>query len=209
MSNAKTFLGVTAVVASRAMRAVMELTEGVAHTSTSVLITGETGAGKEIVARAAHHYFLRMNRPWVDFSCAALPENLVESGLFGHEKGAFSGADTAKAGLFELANTGTMFLDEVGELDLRVQGKLLRVLDGAPHYGVGGQKKVAVDARIVAATNQDLEATIKGRQFRCDLFYRLSNHHKAADLLGISRCTMTRKLKLYVADEAEDSTDGH
>ena len=300
------------------MRSVLDLTERVARTSASVLITGETGTGKEIVARAIHHYSLRTNRPWVDFSCAALPEHLVESELFGHEKGAFSGADTAKAGLFELANTGTLFLDEVGELDLRMQVKLLRVLDGVPYYRVGGQKKVAVDARIVAATNQDLEAAIKHKRFRSDLFYRLSqcqirvpplrerrddivpiaqyflhehtvqatfseeakgamqryhwpgnvrelrnvvtravvdarnyeiaaadlhlteiaapsvrgsadsgldevereailavlhqtsgHHQKAADLLGISRRTLTRKLKLYRADEAEDSTDDY
>jgi DNA-binding NtrC family response regulator len=242
----------------------------------------------------------------------------VESELFGHEKGAFSGADTAKAGLFELANTGTLFLDEVGELDLRMQVKFLRVLDGVPYYRVGGQKKVAVDARIIAATNQDLDAAIKHRRFRSDLFYRLSqcqirvpplrerrddivpiaqyflhehtvratfseeakraleryhwpgnvrelrnvvtravvdardyeiaaadlhlievaappvrgsadsgldeveretilavlhqtsgHHQKAANLLGISRRTLTRKLKLYRADEAEDSTDDY
>jgi DNA-binding NtrC family response regulator len=156
------------------MLSVLELIERVARTSASVLITGETGSGKEIVARAVHHYSLRTNRPWVDFSCAALPEHLVESELFGHEKGAFSGADTAKAGLFELAHTGTLFLDEIGELDLRMQVKLLRVLDGVPYYRVGGQKKVSVDARIVAATNQNLEEAVKRRQFRSDLFYRLS-----------------------------------
>jgi DNA-binding NtrC family response regulator len=174
MSDAHLYLGVTAIVASRTMQSVLELIERVARTSASVLITGETGSGKEIVARAVHHYSLRTNRPWVDFSCAALPEHLVESELFGHEKGAFSGADSAKAGLFELAHTGTLFLDEIGELDLRMQVKLLRVLDGVPYYRVGGQKKVSVDARIVAATNQDLEAAVKSKQFRSDLFYRLS-----------------------------------
>jgi DNA-binding NtrC family response regulator len=174
MSEAHLYLGVTAIVASRTMRAVMELIERVARTSATVLVTGETGSGKEIVARAIHHYSLRTNRPWVDFSCAALPEHLVESELFGHEKGAFSGAETAKAGLFELAHTGTLFLDEIGELELRMQVKLLRVLDGVPYYRVGGQKKVAVDTRIVAATNQNLEAAVKRRQFRSDLFYRLN-----------------------------------
>ena len=156
------------------MQLVMELVERAARTSATVLITGETGTGKEIVARAIHHYSLRTNRPWVDFSCAALPEHLVESELFGHEKGAFSGADTLKAGLFELAHTGTLFLDEIGELDLRMQVKLLRVLDGVPYYRVGGQKKVAVDARIVAATNQNLEAAVKRGEYRSDLFYRLN-----------------------------------
>jgi Nif-specific regulatory protein len=110
----------------------------------------------------------------VDFNCAALPENLVESELFGHEKGAFSGADSVKPGLFDLANTGTLFLDEIGELELRVQVKLLRVLDGVPYYRVGGQKKIPVDARIVAATNQNLEAAVEARRFRADLFHRLN-----------------------------------
>jgi DNA-binding NtrC family response regulator len=174
MSEAHTYLGVTAVFASRAMQSLLQLVERVARTSASVLVTGETGSGKEIVARAVHHYSLRTNRPWVDFSCAALPEHLVESELFGHEKGAFSGADSAKAGLFEMAHTGTLFLDEIGELDLRIQVKLLRVLDGVPYYRLGGQKKVGVDTRIVAATNQDLEDLVKRRQFRGDLFYRLN-----------------------------------
>jgi Nif-specific regulatory protein len=110
----------------------------------------------------------------VDFNCAALPEPLVESELFGHEKGAFSGADSVKPGLFDLANTGTLFLDEIGELELRVQVKLLRVLDGIPYYRVGGQKKIPVDARIVAATNQNLQAAVEARRFRADLFHRLN-----------------------------------
>jgi DNA-binding NtrC family response regulator len=174
MSDTHLYLGMTAIVASRVMRSMLELIERVARTSATVLITGETGCGKEIVARAIHHYSLRTNKPWVDFSCAALPEHLVESELFGHERGAFSGADTAKAGLFELAHTGTLFLDEIGELDLRMQVKLLRVLDGVPYYRVGGQKKVVVDARIVAATNQNLEAAVKRGEYRGDLFYRLN-----------------------------------
>jgi DNA-binding NtrC family response regulator len=170
----RVYLGVAAIVASQTMRQVMDLVVRAARTSATVLITGETGSGKEIVARAIHHYSLRAARPWVDFNCAALPEHLVESELFGHEKGAFSGADTAKPGLFDLANTGTLFLDEIGELELRVQVKLLRVLDGVPYYRVGGQKKIAVDARIVAATNQNLEAAIQARRFRADLFHRLN-----------------------------------
>ena len=170
----RVYLGVAAIVASDAMRQVMDLVVRAARTNATVLITGETGSGKEIVARAIHHYSLRAARPWVDFNCAALPEHLVESELFGHEKGAFSGADSAKPGLFDLANTGTLFLDEIGELELRVQVKLLRVLDGVPYYRVGGQKKVAVDARIVAATNQNLEAAVAARRFRADLFHRLN-----------------------------------
>lgn len=168
------YLGVAAIIASPAMRQVMDLVERAARTSATILITGETGTGKEIVARAVHHYSLRANKPWVDFNCAALPEHLVESELFGHEKGAFSGADSVKPGLFELAHGGTLFLDEVGELEPRMQVKLLRVLDGVPYYRVGGQKKVPVDARIVAATNQDLEAAVDSGRFRTDLFHRLN-----------------------------------
>jgi len=168
------FLGVTAIVVSPAMRQVMELVKRAARMPAAILITGETGTGKEVVARAVHHYSLRVSRPWIDFNCAALPEHLVESELFGHEKGAFSGADTLKPGLFEMAHTGTIFLDEVGELDPRVQVKLLRVLDGVPYYRVGGQKKIGVDARIVAATNQDLAEASAARRFRSDLYYRLN-----------------------------------
>jgi transcriptional regulator with PAS, ATPase and Fis domain len=155
------------------MRQVMALVERAARMPVAILITGETGTGKEVVARAVHHYSLRVSRPWIDFNCAALPEHLVESELFGHEKGAFSGAENLKPGLFEMAHTGTIFLDEVGELEPRIQVKLLRVLDGVPYYRVGGQKKISVDARIVAATNQDLEEAVATRRFRSDLFYRL------------------------------------
>src|SRR5579871_3706151 len=138
------FLGVPAVLESAAIHQVISLAQRVAGSSVAVLITGETGSGKEIVARAIHHFSLRCGRPWVDINCGALPDQLMESELFGHEKGAFSGADTAKPGLFEMAHTGTLFLDEVGELDPRMQVKLLRVLDGVPYYRVGGQKKVQV-----------------------------------------------------------------
>src|SRR4029077_15893999 len=115
----------------------------------------------------------RHTRAWVDINCAALPENLVESELFGYEKGAFSGADTSKPGLFELADRGTLFLDEIGELQLQTQVKLLRVLDGQPFYRLGGHRKIKVDVRIVAATNQDLEAAVSQGRFRQDLFHRL------------------------------------
>jgi DNA-binding NtrC family response regulator len=168
------FLGVPAVLESPAIREVLALAQRVAGSNIAVLITGETGSGKEIVARAIHHFSLRCGRPWVDINCGALPDQLMESELFGHEKGAFSGADTAKPGLFEMANGGTLFLDEVGELDARMQVKLLRVLDGAPYYRIGGQKKVVVDVRIVAATNQELEQQIAAGRFRSDLFHRLN-----------------------------------
>jgi DNA-binding NtrC family response regulator len=146
----------------------------VARTHASVLITGESGSGKELIARALHHYSLRSHKPWVDLSCAALPEHLLESELFGYEKGAFSGADATKPGLFEMAHCGTIFLDEIGELDLRMQVKLLRVLDAVAYYRLGGVKKVSVDVRVVAATNQDLEAAVSAGRFRGDLYHRLA-----------------------------------
>ena len=171
---AREFIGVPAVFASEAMQRLLLLVEKVAVTNATILITGESGAGKEIIARAIHHYSLRSSKSWVDLNCAALPENLLESELFGHEKGAFSGADVCKPGLFELADRGTLFLDEIGDLDPRMQVKLLRVLDGASYYRVGGVKKVSVDVRLVAATNQDLKAAVQEGRFRSDLYHRLS-----------------------------------
>lgn len=156
------------------MRRLMTLVEKVARTSAAVLIMGETGCGKEIVARAIHHYSLRSSKAWVDVNCGALSEHLMESELFGHERGAFSGADTAKPGLFELAHRGTLFLDEVGELEPRMQVKLLRVLDGVPYYRVGGQRKIEVDTRILAATNRNLEEAVRAGTFRGDLYHRLN-----------------------------------
>ncbi len=162
-----------AVVCSPAMRRLMAMVERVAASNAAVLITGETGSGKELIARAIHHHSLRTSRAWVDVNCAAIPEHLVESELFGYEKGAFSGADTAKPGLFELADKGTLFLDEIGELEPRVQVKLLRVLDGVPYYRLGGRSKVSVDVRLIAATNQPLEQAVSAGRFRSDLFHRL------------------------------------
>src|ERR1700736_6260905 len=172
-SESRVFLGMAAVVASPAMRQLLTVVERVAQTPASVLIQGESGSGKELIARALHHYSLRCAKPWVDVSCAALPEHLVESELFGYEKGAFSGADSPKPGLFELAQHGTLFLDEVGELEPRMQVKLLWVLDGTPYYRLGGVRKVSVDVRIIAATNQDLEQMIGTGRFRGDLYHRL------------------------------------
>jgi len=162
-----------AIAASPPMRQLLAFVERVAQTNASVLIDGESGSGKELVARAIHHYSLRCAKPWVDVSCAALPEHLVESELFGYERGAFSGADSPKPGLFELAHLGTLFLDEIGELEPRMQVKLLRVLDGTPYYRLGGTRKVSVDVRIIAATNQDLEEMVSDGRFRGDLFHRL------------------------------------
>lgn len=168
------FIGVPAIFASEVMQRLLALVEKVAATNATILITGESGTGKEIFARAIHHYSLRSSKSWVDLNCAALPENLLESELFGHERGAFSGADSAKQGLFEIANHGTLFLDEIGDLDPRMQVKLLRVLDGASYYRVGGVRKVSVDVRLVAATNQDLKTAVQEGRFRSDLYHRLS-----------------------------------
>jgi transcriptional regulator with PAS, ATPase and Fis domain len=165
--------GTQFILASPIMHKFMSLVDRVASHAESVLITGETGTGKELIARTVHQSSHRRGRPWIDINCAALPENLVESELFGYEKGAFSGADSSKPGLFEMADKGTLFLDEIGELQLHTQVKLLRVLDGQPFYRLGGHRKIKVDVRIVAATNQDLEAAVKEGRFRQDLFHRL------------------------------------
>ncbi len=170
----ETYLGMTVVVCSEAMRDLMRRAQRVAQTQAAVIILGESGAGKEVIARALHHHSFRASKPWVDVNCAALPDHLVESELFGYEKGAFSGADSSKQGLFELASTGTIYLDEIGELDAKAQAKLLRVLDGVPYYRIGGTKKVSVDVRVLAATNQNLEEMIQQGKFRGDLFHRLS-----------------------------------
>ena len=155
------FMGMPAVVASRAMQRVLERAEKVARTESTVLIVGESGVGKELVARAIHQYSGRAEKPFVDLNCAAFPEHLIESELFGYEKGAFSGADGTKQGMFEAAAEGTLFLDEIGELDPRMQPKLLRVLDGHPYFRLGGTRKIQATARIVAATNASLEETVQ------------------------------------------------
>ena len=165
--------GTNLILASPLMHRFMRMVDRVAGHTESVLITGETGTGKELIAHTIHQSSNRRSRPWVDINCAALPENLVESELFGYEKGAFTGADSSKPGLFELADKGTLFLDEIGELQLQTQVKLLRVLDGYPFYRVGGHRKIIVDVRIVAATNQDLDAAVAAGRFRQDLFHRL------------------------------------
>lgn len=182
------------VVRSDALKRVMKLVEQVASHPAAVLIVGETGTGKEMIARAIHSHSLRCNKPLIDVNCAAIPEHLVESELFGYEKGAFSGADAQKIGYFEMADGGTLFLDEVGDLDPRLQVKLLRVLDGAPYYRLGGSKKVSVDVRVVAATNQNLEELVRAGRFRNDLYHRLAEfkleipalRERPEDLLGIA-----------------------
>ena len=167
------FLGLPAVIASPAMRRLMSTVEKIARTDAPVLITGESGTGKEVVARAIHHFSPRCSRAFVDVNCAALPENLMESELFGYEKGAFSGADAIKPGFFETAHGGTLFLDEIGELDPRMQAKLLRALDGQPYYRLGGTKKIVAEPRVVAATNLPLAQALESGKFRRDLYHRL------------------------------------
>lgn len=162
------------VVASDAMRAVRSLIRRVADTDVPVLITGDSGVGKEIVARALHRDSRRTAMPFVKVNCAALPDQLLESELFGYERGAFTGAERDKPGKFELANGGTIFLDEIGEVPEGTQAKLLQVLQDGCYYRLGGRSEVRVDARVVASTNVDLEAAIASGSFRKDLFYRLN-----------------------------------
>ena len=145
-----------------------------APTDSWILIIGENGTGKELVARMIHHLSPRANQPLIDVSCAAIPENLIESELFGHEKGAFSGATSKKIGKFELANNGSIFLDEIGDMSLNTQAKILRVLQEQKIQRVGGSRTISVDVRVIAATNQNLEEEIGKGRFREDLFYRLN-----------------------------------
>ncbi|WP_020614165.1 sigma-54-dependent transcriptional regulator [Sediminispirochaeta bajacaliforniensis] len=156
------------------MRKVMELIDQVAQTKASVLITGESGVGKELVADAIHFLSNRREKPFVKVHCAALSENLLESELFGHEKGSFTGAISRKKGRFELAHEGTIFLDEIGEISQQVQIKILRVLQEKQFERVGGESTLEVDVRVVSATNRDLKAEIEAGTFREDLFYRLN-----------------------------------
>ncbi|MCU1260131.1 MAG: two-component system, NtrC family, response regulator [Bryobacterales bacterium] len=166
--------GATALISSPSLRSLFAHLRLFAKSACTVLIEGESGTGKELVARAVHHFSPRAHKPFVDVSCAALPDHLAESELFGFERGAFSGADAAKPGFFELACGGSLFLDEIGELDLKMQAKLLRVLDAQPYYRLGGTRKVPVDARIIAATNRNLEEMVAAGRFRKDLYHRLA-----------------------------------
>ena len=202
--------GTQFLIASPIMHKFMGMVDRVAGHTETVLVTGETGTGKELVARTIHESSYRYKSALVDINCAALPEHLVESELFGYEKGAFSGADSSKPGLFELADKSTIFLDEIGELQPQIQVKLLRVLDGAPYYRLGGNRKITTDVRVVAATNQDLELAVKEGRFRKDLFHRLSQfqlrvpplRERPEDIVALARHFLSLKAadKVFAAD---------
>lgn len=163
------------IAESPQMKEVIRLIRRVAPSDTSVLITGESGTGKELVAQAVHKLSPRRDKPFIDLNCAALQDTLLESELFGHEAGAFSGARVRKLGLFELAHGGTLFLDEVMEMPAQLQSKLLRALETRTFFRVGGVKKVEVDVRLIAATNRDTETAIAEGVFRADLMYRINS----------------------------------
>src|SRR5512139_608724 len=159
---------------SRQLRDILALIQKVAPTDSPVFIQGESGTGKELVANTVWHFSTRKDAPFIALNCASLSENLIESEIFGHERGAFTSAVQMKNGLVEVADQGTLFLDEVGEMPLALQAKLLRFLDSGEFRRVGGNKTLKVDVRVIAATNKDLAAMIKTKNFREDLYYRLN-----------------------------------
>jgi nitrogen regulation protein NR(I) len=159
---------------SQPMQQVFKMVGRVSHSDAPVMITGESGSGKELVARAIHHYSNRSDKPFIAINCAAIPENLLESELFGHERGAFTGAAAQRIGRFEQSDGGTLFLDEIGDMPLAVQGKILRVLQEGEFSRLGGNMTIKTDVRVIAATNKSLETEVTKKQFREDLFYRLN-----------------------------------
>ncbi len=162
------------LTSDRRMQDLIQLAKTVASSKATVMIQGESGTGKELMANLIHIHSTRATRPFVAINCAAIPENLLESELFGYERGAFTGAVTSKAGKFEFANSGTLLLDEISEMDIRLQAKLLRVIQEGEIDRIGGRKPVSVDVRIIATTNRNLGDCVKEGKFREDLFYRLN-----------------------------------
>jgi Nif-specific regulatory protein len=199
---------------SKAMQAVYDLIAQVARTQTTVLLRGESGVGKELVAHAIHYNSDRAKRPLVKVNCAALPETLIESELFGHEKGAFTGATAQHKGRFELARGGTIFLDEIGDLSAHTQIRLLRILQEKEFERVGGSETIKTDARIIAATNRDLEALVETGTFRQDLYYRLNVfpilipplRERKADILLLADHFVEKYSKLHHKDIKRIST---
>jgi DNA-binding NtrC family response regulator len=167
--GATDFIGQSAV-----MRKVFDLIEKVAPSKASVAISGESGTGKEVVARSIHNLSQRRDKPFVAINCASIPATLIESEIFGHEKGAFTGADQRRPGVFELAHGGTLFLDELGEIPIELQAKLLRVLEEGRLRRLGGKVELEVDVRVLCATNRDLKKEIEAKRFREDLYFRLN-----------------------------------
>lgn len=196
------------------MQEVFYLITQVAKSNANVLLLGESGTGKELVANAIHYNSLRTTKPLIKINCAALPANLVEAELFGYEKGAFTGANRKKEGKFELANGGTVFLDEIGSLALESQGKLLRVLQEKDFERLGGVKTIKVNIRLIAATNQELTSAVEAGTFREDLFYRLNVYpiylpplrEREADLLLLADYFLEKYARAYNKDIQRIST---
>ena len=189
------FAGV--VACSPQMQSVCKAVEKVAPSDATVLLLGESGTGKDLIANAIHEQSTKANGPFVTINCAALPENLLESELFGYEKGAFSGAHKQKQGLFETAKNGTVFLDEIGDLPLSLQAKLLRVLQNNEIIHLGGTEPIQVDFRLITATHKNLEDMIQDQQFRSDLYYRIN-----VFLLKFHRYVSVKKIFLSLSNSS-------
>ena len=196
------------ITSDRRMREMIQLAKTVAQSKATVLIQGESGTGKELVASLIHENSTRAGRPFVAINCAAIPENLLESELFGYERGAFTGAVSSKAGKFEFANGGTLLLDEISEMDIRLQAKLLRVIQEGEVDRIGGRKPIPVDVRIIATTNRNLADCVKENSFREDLFYRLNVVNLTLpplrERLGDVRILSSHFLAVYATKNGKD-----